>query len=356
MHIPVHIADRPYTIYLNEPDSFVQVIRKRFPSQPLLLITNKTIAGMYKDKIAEWQKMLAVTVYTVEDGERYKTMETVQAIIDYMLEARFDRNTVIIAFGGGVVGDIAGFTASIFLRGISYVQVPSTLLAMVDSSIGGKTGVNHPAGKNLVGSFYQPSLVWIDTHVLSTLTHRELYAGYAEVLKCAFIGGEEMFWFIVNHHDAIVNQENQSLMEAVRRSIEIKAGIVAEDEREQGKRMLLNFGHTFGHALERFFNFDSIRHGEGIMWGIVCAVDLAKRTGLLAEEHFPAFKTILEKITLPPLPSKPDIADLYDAMLVDKKVRDAKIHFILPISPGSSVVANTISKNEVCATLVSVFS
>ncbi len=355
MIIPVKLGDRSYDVCIDEDISFTDKLKGMFPRSTFVLVTNITLEEMYSEMITAWETALPLLRYVLKDGEQYKTLDSWSGILDFLLRSRLDRDTVIVAFGGGIVGDIAGFAASSFLRGVNYVQVPTTLLAMVDSSVGGKTGVNHTMGKNLIGSFYQPRLVWITTDILGSLPPRQFYAGYAEVFKYAFIGGKEMFDFITDHHDKIVSLDVETLKEAVKRSVEIKARIVSEDERESGKRALLNFGHTFGHALERLYGYTGIIHGEGICWGIKCGIDLGKRIGTIAPEYYTLYDAIMKKLDMPPLPPVPDINDLYTAMFSDKKVRGGKLHLVLPREPGTVEIFSDVPEDAVMETLGEVF-
>ena len=356
MIIPVKLGDRSYDICIDEEVPFAEKLKEMFPHSTFVLITNTTIEDLYKSTIAGLEKKLPVLKYIIEDGEKYKTLKTWSTILDYLLQERLDRGTVVIAYGGGVIGDIAGFVASSFMRGVAYIQVPTTLLAMVDSSVGGKVGVNHAKGKNLIGAFYQPRLVWITTQVLETLTDREFNAGYGEVFKYAFIGGRGIFDFIHTNHEKILTHNKEVLEEAIKRSIEIKALIVSEDERESGKRSFLNLGHTFGHALERFYNFREITHGEGVNWGIKCAVGLGKKLGTISPDDYSTYDAILDKQVLPKLPSKPDVDTLYKAMFHDKKVRGGKLRFVLPTEPGTSIVKTDIPEKDIKEILEIIFS
>lgn len=356
MIIPVELGDRTYNVCIDEDISFTQKLKELFPHSTFVLITNKTLEKLYASRIAEWEKDIPLLKYVIEDGEQYKTLDTWNKVLDFFLASRLDRGTAIIALGGGVIGDIAGFAASTFLRGIAYIQFPTTLLAMVDSSVGGKTGVNHAMGKNLIGTFYQPRLVWITTQVLETLPDKEFNAGYAEVFKYAFIGGSGMFDFIVSNHEDILARKKECLEEAIKRSIEIKARIVSEDERESGKRAFLNFGHTFGHALERFYQYKGIIHGEGVSWGMKCAVDLGKRIGTVLPEYYDQFDTIIQKLVLPELPSQPEIATVHSSMFSDKKVRAGKLRFVLPTEPGKCIIRSDVAEEDIMATLKSIFN
>ncbi|MBD3244131.1 MAG: 3-dehydroquinate synthase, partial [Chitinivibrionales bacterium] len=232
-----------------------------------------------------------------------------------------------------------------------FVQVPTTLLAMVDSSVGGKTGVNHAMGKNLIGAFHQPRMVWIDTAYLDTLPRREFVAGYAELYKNAFIGGRAMFNFVKEHHDAMFAPRRDALADGIERSVRVKAAVVQQDERESGVRALLNFGHTFAHAFERFFGYDRIMHGEAVLWGIACACDLGERIGTIPEQCRPIYRELLAKLPLPRLPSAPDTKRIYEAMFSDKKTRDGKLRFVVPLEPGGSRVQDGIEGGDVLATL-----
>lgn len=356
MIIPVNLDKRTYNVCIDEKDIFTAKLKEMFPKNNFLLVTNETLAKVYAQKLDQWKQALPLREYIIGDGEKYKSVDTWKDILDHMLETRLDRSIVLIAFGGGVVGDLTGFVASTFLRGVDYVQIPTTILAMVDSSVGGKTGVNHVMGKNLIGTFYQPKLVWINTRVIHTLPPREFIAGYAEVFKTAFIGGREMFDFILANHDKIVCKDLNALTTAIKYCVEIKSRIVSEDEHESGKRALLNFGHTFGHALENYYQYRGIMHGEAVFWGITCAVDLGKRIGLIKESDYQHYDDILKKQKLPTLHIKPDINKMYTSMFSDKKVLAGKLRFILPSQPGTSLVTSQVEEKDILATLKEVFS
>jgi 3-dehydroquinate synthase len=357
--ISVQLGSRSYPICLGSElsERFPAYVKEMFPGRRLALITNTTLAALYKETLERWEKELSFFKVVIPDGEKYKTVSTWESVLDSLLSIRLDRTAVIIAFGGGVVGDIAGFAAACYLRGVTCVQVPTTLLAMVDSSVGGKTGVNHRSGKNLIGAFHQPSLVWVDTAFLNTLPSREFIAGYAELFKYAFIGGPDMFSFVRSHHAAMMTKKNEILVAGIRRGIVIKARVVGEDEREEtGARAALNFGHTFAHSLERFFHFSGIMHGEAVLWGMACACDLGLRVGTIAEGDKDAYAAILKKLPRVDLPSKPDIDTLYKGMFSDKKVTQGALRFILPSRPGLAVLKGDISRQDVLDTLNEVFS
>jgi 3-dehydroquinate synthase len=357
MEITVHLGKRSYPIYLENKalSTFPFCLKEYFPESRFVCVTNGTLAALYRDVLSVWEKELSFSTFTIPDGEKYKTVETWHSVIDFLLSRNLDRKSVVCAFGGGVVGDIVGFAAAAFLRGVSYVQVPTTLLAMVDSSVGGKTGVNHPMGKNLIGAFHQPSMVWMDTSFLESLPQREFVAGYAELFKYAFIGGGDMFNFVNDTHERMFAKEKSALLSGIKRSIEVKARIVENDEREEsGRRALLNFGHTFAHALERFFNFEGLLHGEAVLWGVRCACDLGIRLGIVPPAAIGQYLSLLEKLPPAPLPSRPDAGSLYTAMFTDKKMRGGRLTFVLPREPGVAILSRDVPRQSVVETLTAV--
>jgi 3-dehydroquinate synthase len=354
MELNVSLGPRSYPILLDSgtANAFPSTIKTLFPKSRFGLVTNTTIRDLYKPLIDRWSAELDLIVHIIPDGERFKTLETLSAIFDTFLGAKFERSGVLIALGGGVVGDVTGFAASTMLRGVNYVQAPTTLLAMVDSSVGGKTAVDHAAGKNLIGAFYQPRLVFIDTEFLATLPEREFLSGYAELFKYAFIGGPDMFDFITRNHEALIKHDTALLLEAIKRSIEIKAVVVSRDEREtSGERMLLNFGHTFAHALEKYYGFEKLLHGEAVWWGMACAVELGKLLKLIPNADIPAYEALCRKLLRPELPSIPSIDDLYNAMFFDKKVSGGQIKFVVPTEKGRSVVKSGVTEAAVKASM-----
>jgi 3-dehydroquinate synthase len=354
MQITVDLGPRSYPIVLqsNSLDSFPGKLRKLFPESKIALVTNTTLARLYGPIILSWKKELQFNFLPIPDGEKHKTVDTWNLVIDFLLKNGLDRKSVVVALGGGVVGDIVGFAASAFLRGIACVQIPTTLLAMVDSSVGGKTGVNHPLGKNLIGAFHQPSLVWMDTAFLKTLPRREFVAGYAELFKYAFIGGRSMFDFVNTHHDRMMAGDHTALLEGIRRSVAIKAAVVASDEEEvNGKRALLNFGHTFAHAIERALGFKRMLHGEAVLFGMRCACDLGMRAGTVPNASRKVYAALLEKVPQAPIGALPDAHVLYGAMFTDKKISGGKLHFVLPAKPGESVMVNDVAEKQVLETL-----
>jgi 3-dehydroquinate synthase len=359
MRMTVELGDRSYPIILENGSAktLPAELKRTFPKARFALVTNTTIAALYNERIADWKEQLACIVHELPDGEEYKTMATWSGILDILLEGMYERSSIVIALGGGVVGDITGFAAASFLRGVGYVQVPTTLLAMVDSSVGGKTAVDHPTGKNLIGAFHQPKLVCVDPDFLATLPEKDFLSGYAELFKTAFIGGREMFDFVRKHHAAMVKKDTDTLLEGIRRSILIKARVVAEDEKEtSGARALLNFGHTFAHALERYFDFREVLHGEAVWWGMHCAIECSKKAGLLGCEAGDDYDSIRVLIPRPQLPEKPVIERLYEMMLTDKKVVGGELRLVLPAIPGISVVRSDIPAGIVKSVMSAVFN
>ena len=306
-------------------------------SPRVALVTNTTVSALYG---AEVEKSLRnngfkVTPVCLPDGEEYKTTETVNSIYDILIREEFDRTSGIIALGGGVVGDIAGFAAATFLRGISYVQVPTTLLSQVDSSVGGKTGVNHPLGKNLIGAFYQPCMVFIDVDTLKTLPYREFSAGMAEVFKYGMVWDEKFFSWIQEHRKRLACLESKVLISCIKRACAIKAEIVGADEKEAGLRAILNFGHTLGHAVENLSGYGEFRHGEAVAIGMLSAAQASQKLGLCSKEQVGILKALLECFHLPTgLPSFP-MEEYLIAMKRDKKNRKGILRMVLNKGIGS---------------------
>lgn len=300
-----------------------------------LIVSNDTVAPLYLDQLRANLHGASIQSLSLPDGESYKTVATVASVLDKLVTSRAGRDTTVIALGGGVVGDITGFAAACYMRGVAFIQVPTTLLAQVDSSVGGKTGVNHPQGKNMIGAFHQPSIVLIDTATLDTLPERELSAGLAEVIKTAVIADAGFFSWLEEKMPALLAREPDALAHAVQRSCEIKAQVVAEDERESGRRAILNFGHTFGHAIEHCQGYGEWLHGEAVAAGMVMAAELS---GIAAADR----KRLRRLITAARLPSvPPPIAAqaMLDAMGMDKKVLGRQLRFVLLDALGHAVIS-----------------
>jgi len=357
MEIKVNLAKRSYPIHLvhDEFKAFPSMVKQRFDNTTIALVTNTTIADLYRKVIAQWQEEMGFYLLVIQDGEQFKSVDTWNSVIDFLIRSGLDRKSVVCALGGGVIGDLVGFAASAVLRGISFVQIPTTLLAMVDSSVGGKTGVNHALGKNLIGAFHQPSFVYLDSKFLDTLPDREFVAGYGELFKYAFIGGRGMFDFVNKNNDGMLTKQKDVLLEGIRRSVEIKARVVEADEREEnGLRAMLNFGHTFGHALERFYRYEHVLHGEAVIFGIKCACNLGMRLHTIPQEFRREYDGILAKcptINLPQTIQRPNAEILYKAMFTDKKTIGGKLHFVVPTVPGESVLRRDIPQEPVWAAI-----
>jgi 3-dehydroquinate synthase len=301
-----------------------------------LVVTNETVEPLYLDALTANLGGKQVRAISLPDGEAYKTLETVEDILDTLVEGGANRDTTLLALGGGVVGDITGFAAACYMRGVDFIQVPTTLLAQVDSSVGGKTGVNHASGKNLIGAFHQPRAVLIDTDTLRTLPDRELKAGLAEVIKHGVIVDADYFAWLEENIDALLARDAAALAWAIQRSCEIKAEVVAEDERESGRRAILNFGHTFGHAIERCQGYGEWLHGEAVAAGMVMAAQLSEGETPVAER----IGSLLERAGLPTRPPAIPVPDLMAAMGMDKKVQQKRLRFVLLRGLGEAFVTS----------------
>jgi len=317
------------------------------------VVTNTTVAPLYLERLAAGLDACGIELVrvVVPDGEAYKSWETLNTIYDRLLEARCDRDTTVLALGGGVIGDLAGFAAATYQRGISVVQVPTTLLAQVDSSVGGKTAINHPRGKNMIGAFHQPLAVLADVETLGTLPDRELRAGLAEVIKHGLIRDIGFFEWIEANIGRLLARSPAELIHAVRRSCEIKAEIVAKDERETGQRALLNLGHTFGHAIENVMGYGTWLHGEAVAAGMVMAADLSRRTGSLTEADVQRVAALIERTGLPVTARGISAARYIELMSVDKKAARGRIRFVLLERLGSAVVRGDVPQDALDATL-----
>ena len=301
-----------------------------------LIVSNETVAPLYYDKLLANLATSNVTSINLPDGESFKTVATMQSILDRLVRSRAHRDVAVIALGGGVVGDITGFAAACYMRGVDFIQVPTTLLAQVDSSVGGKTGVNHDKGKNLIGAFHQPQVVLIDTDTLSTLGDRELAAGLAEVIKYGASCDADFFTWLEANMAGLLNRDPEALEHAIRRSCELKAEVVAEDERESGRRAILNFGHTFGHAIEHCQGYGEWLHGEAVAAGMI----LAARLSGIGAEDIDRLVNLVASAGLPTEPPAIAAEDWLDAMGMDKKVQGRKLRFVLLDAIGQARVSS----------------
>jgi len=345
MHtLTVDLADRTYPIHIGKQlIGNSTLLAERIRGQQVYVVTNETIAPLYLDAVLSSVQGYQVDTTILPDGEQHKSLEVLNQIFDGLLTARHNRTTTLIALGGGVVGDMAGFAAACYQRGVDFIQIPTTLLAMVDSSVGGKTGVNHPLGKNMIGAFHQPRLVLADTDVLHTLPERELAAGIAEVIKYGLIADHKFFEWLEENMDALLQRDEQALAYAIKRSCENKARVVALDEKEGGVRAILNLGHTFGHAIEAAQGYGQWLHGEAVGAGMVMAADLSHRRGSLSAGDLARTTALIERAGLPikaPADMMPE--DFLSLMGVDKKVLDGRLRLVLLQAIGEAVITTDI--------------
>ncbi len=318
----------------------------------VMIVSNETIAPLYLEQVEQALDGRATDSVILPDGEKYKNLDTLNQVFDRLLERRHNRTTTLIALGGGVVGDMTGFAAASYQRGVDFIQIPTTLLSQVDSSVGGKTGVNHPLGKNMIGAFHQPRCVVIDTDTLSTLPDNELSAGLAEVIKYGLILEPLFLLWLEQNMDRLMQRDADALAEAIRRSCETKARVVAEDEREAGARALLNLGHTFGHAIEAHEGYGCWLHGEAVAAGTVLAAELSARLGWLSSGDADRVRRILDAAGLPLEPPAGMSADSFlELMSVDKKVIDGQLRLVLLKELGKAVVTAEFPAAALRATL-----
>jgi 3-dehydroquinate synthase len=321
------------------------------PARSLLIVTNDTVAPLYLDRLAATLRGRNISSLVLPDGEQHKTLHIMARVIDELIGRRMNRDAAVLALGGGVIGDMAGFAAAIYQRGIDYVQIPTTLLAQVDSSVGGKTAVNHPSAKNMIGAFHQPRCVIADTDTLRTLTDREYRAGIAEVVKYGLIYDAAFFEWLERNADAFAAREPSAVIYAVRRSCEIKAEVVSADEREQGLRAILNLGHTFGHAIEAAAGYGNWLHGEAVAAGMVMAVHLSQQLGWLSAADQTRAVRLLERFKLPVQPPKIGAQRARESMGLDKKVLAGRIRLVLLRKLGQADVVADYSNEALEATL-----
>jgi 3-dehydroquinate synthase len=323
----------------------------------VLLVTNATVGGLYAEHVRKALADCVVDTFEIGDGERFKSLATYADVMDFLIEKRHNRTTCVIALGGGVVGDLAGFVAATYQRGVDFVQIPTTLLAQVDSSVGGKTAVNHVAAKNMIGAFYQPRCVLIDTAVLDTLPPREYAAGLAEVVKYGIIEDADFFAWLEKNSQALLDKDAAALIHVVRRSCEIKAQVVNADEREAGVRAILNFGHTFGHAIESLTEYGTYLHGEAVAIGMVMAMQFSERLQMAPQGSAARVADLLTNLHLPvdlgglQSAQRLHAADFLDAMGLDKKAHDGRLRFVLADDIGKVQVSDRYSPDVLLSLL-----
>lgn len=335
----VDLGDRSYPIFVGKDLFQPHMLKPYIRGNQVLIVSNTTVAPLYLKALKAALPDIQINEVILPDGEEYKSLTHLNAIYDELLLQKHNRTTTLIALGGGVVGDMTGYAAASYQRGVNFIQVPTTLLSQVDSSVGGKTGVNHPMGKNMIGAFHQPQVVLASVDVLETLPDRELSAGLAEVVKYGFIYDEAFLCWLEDNMADLVARDSAKLSQAIYRSCEIKAEVVAQDEREGGIRAILNLGHTFGHAIEAKQGYGNWLHGEAVAAGTMMAADLSCRMGWLTQDDVKRVENILVAANLPVKPPQDmSAADFIDLMSVDKKVLDGQLRLVLLKSLGEAVV------------------
>ncbi len=351
--VNVDLGDRAYPIYIGSGLlKQTSLLSSHIKAKQVCIITNEVVAPLYLEAVKSLLADYEVQEFILPDGEAEKTLDNIAKIYDFLLQCRFERNCTLIALGGGVIGDMTGFVAATYQRGVDFIQIPTTLLSQVDSSVGGKTGVNRPLGKNMVGAFYQPQCVIADIETLNSLPERELSAGLAEVIKYGLINNNDFYQWLIKEIDALRARDSESLSEAVRISCEEKAAIVAADERESGIRAILNFGHTFGHAIETQMGYGAWLHGEAVGAGMVMAADLSWRLGMLTVQDVADIKALISKAGLPVSPPEGISVDQFiSSMSHDKKAQQGVIRFILLEALGEASIKADIAPEILFQTL-----
>ncbi len=355
--VRVELAERSYDIVIDRGilSGIGERVRAFGFSPVIAVVSNPTVFGLYGDTVVNSLKSAGYGCLPVliPDGEEYKDYFWTYHILTELLRNRLDRNSCLVALGGGVVGDIAGFVASVYMRGIHFIQAPTTLLAQVDSSVGGKTGVNHYLGKNMIGAFHQPKLVWTDIAALETLSRRELLCGIAEIIKYGVIGDAALFDFMERNRAAVLGLENNALSFIVKRSCEIKADVASKDERESGVRAILNYGHTVGHAIETETGYSRFLHGEAVAIGMCCAAGLSETMGLMDGSQVSRIKSVIDAYGLPSeLPGDLNIDSLISHMRMDKKTVAHEMKLILPEGIGRVRIQKGVREEDIKKALV----
>lgn len=340
--INIQFDERSYPIYIGEGlISNYELISQHILGKKVAIITNETVADIYlktlMETVSPHKELISIIL---PDGESYKSKDSLDSIYAQLLENKADREITLIALGGGVIGDITGFAAATYMRGVNFIQIPTTLLSQVDSSVGGKTGINHPLGKNMIGAFYQPKCVISDMDVMKTLPSRELSAGLAEVIKYGLIRDNKFFEWLESHIQHLMEMNPKYLIEAVQRSCENKAAVVEADEFESGIRAILNLGHTFGHAIEVAQGYGNWLHGEAVGAGMVMAAKLSQSMGWLADKDVGRIVALIKKAGLPTEPPKISVKKYMELMMLDKKTKDGQINLVLQKSIGDAVLTN----------------
>ncbi|MGI9281173.1 MAG: 3-dehydroquinate synthase [Endozoicomonas sp.] len=350
LELNVDLGDRSYPIFIGSGlyvgASRPELLQPYIKGRQVAVVTNETIAPLYLDRVRALLEGVELLEVVLPDGEEYKNLATLEQVFDELLEGRHTRKTTLIALGGGVVGDMTGFAAAAYQRGVDFIQIPTTLLSQVDSSVGGKTGVNHPLGKNMIGAFHQPNVVLIDTNSLSTLPDREYSAGVAEVIKYGLICDHSFYQWLQENIERLMARDQEALTYAIHRSCSDKAWVVAEDEKESGLRAILNLGHTFGHAIETHAGYGKWLHGEAVATGMVMAAELSCRLGQITREEVQGVVDMLKTACLPVEPPEGMSPDRFiELMSVDKKVLDGRLRLVLLEQVGKAFVTDEFDRS-----------
>jgi 3-dehydroquinate synthase len=342
--VDVKLGERSYPIVITTGFSHLSEILAN--TKQVVIVSNPTIAPLYLQQVSALFSAAPHHIL-IEDGEEFKTLNSFETVLSFLLEHRMSRDVLLVALGGGVIGDLTGFVAACYQRGVRFMQIPTSLLAQVDSSVGGKTAVNHPLGKNMVGAFKQPEQVIINTATLKTLPPREFAAGMAEVIKYALLGDVDFLHWLLKHSEQITNQQPAIIAQMIQHCCQMKADIVSRDETERGERALLNLGHTFGHAIEAFMGYGKWLHGEAVAVGMVMAAQLSAHRGWVSQQDVAAVRSALQCFTLPlAAPETMKIADFLPFMKTDKKVKDGQMRFVLMAALGQAVIVDDITETE----------
>ncbi|MBE0425021.1 MAG: 3-dehydroquinate synthase [Nitrospirae bacterium] len=350
--VRVELGDRSYDIVIGSGilEGIGETLKLLGFSPKMALVSNPTVFTLYGERLTDSLRKSGFDLISIQipDGEKFKNLKSLEHIYDELLKYRLDRSSALIALGGGVIGDITGFAASTYMRGISYIQVPTTLLAQVDSSVGGKTGVNHELGKNMIGTFWQPDLVWVDVETLKTLPKREILAGIAEVIKYGVIYDRELFGFVEVAKEKILNLDKDSLTHIIKRSCRIKAEIVSRDERESGLRSILNYGHTIGHAIETVTEYRRFLHGEAVAIGMCLEAGLSRILNLINDNELSRIKSVIDSYGLPSeMPPDINVDGIFSSMQIDKKAVAGELKVILPEKIGVVRIYKGVTENEI---------
>ena len=350
LHVELKENSYPLLVGVGIFKKIGDILKSHVKSKKILIVTDSFVKDQYASYVSDSLANVGFDVDLIEVpvGEESKSLEQLGRILDSLIAHQLDRSSTLIAIGGGVVGDIGGFAASVYMRGINYIQIPTTLQAQVDASVGGKTAINHPKGKNLIGAFHQPKMVLIDVDTLKTLPRRDIQAGLIEVIKMGVICDKTLFSMVEDELESILDLHTSTLIEVIARACENKADIVAKDEKESRLRMVLNYGHTFGHALEALTHYKRYRHGEAVSIGMNCAAHLAVNLNMFFLTDFERQRSLLNRAKLPTtFPQDISPEAIYDAMSLDKKSLGGKLRLILPVSIGEVVIRDDVTKKEI---------